>query len=228
METMKRGRPKELTDQCILDLRYTEQICARVLNGLRYGSEGESTPVRGSAQMIYAHGADGESLTLEMNGKKIIAESGQRISTETAQDLMNKLKLGLLTKFSNASSASAIDRKVFKVLSRPANNVRQVRKLLRKHLPYEVKTEVKSDSSETLAVHAAHSPILRALHERTEEFCQSKMDKRYPKARWSDEARIVYLSRVWAGLSLGLSASYSEKFLRDMAQPSRAFPDVPA
>lgn len=211
VEKAKRGRPIKLTDQLRSDLVFTEGVCATFLRSLRDGSEGIESSVYGSAQMIHTHGADGESITLDFHGNRIIAESGRRISAATGQAKLDEHRRGLVTRFFEAVWSTPSDRRIFEILTRPANNVQQVRKVLRKYLPYEVKTEV------TIDVHHATSPILKALHERTDEFCRSKVDARYPKAKWSDDERIQYLSRVWAGLSLGLSASYSEKILRELA-----------
>lgn len=71
-----------------------------------------------------------------------------------------------------------------------------------------------------------HNPCPRALYEYAEEFCQAKLDPRYP-ARDSrpsgDDRRIQYLARVMAGLSLPkpISPSYAVELLRKMKQPQR-------
>jgi hypothetical protein len=68
------------------------------------------------------------------------------------------------------------------------------------------------------------SPYPRELHRRAEEFCKSKLDRRYPardKRPSGDYRRIEYLARVMAGLSLSkpISPSYSVEVLRKLKHP---------
>lgn len=62
-------------------------------------------------------------------------------------------------------------------------------------------------------------PHIRVLHQQAEQFCQAKLDTRYPardKRESGDYRRIEYLARVMAGLSLGVSPSYGVERLRKM------------
>jgi len=63
------------------------------------------------------------------------------------------------------------------------------------------------------------SPLPRALYREAEEFCQAKLDPRYPARDtrpYGDYRRIEYLGRVMAGLSVPnpISPSYSVDVLR--------------
>lgn len=213
----------------IAELEFYEALWIAVFKGLRDGSPEEVAPSRaGSAMLIKATSKERESLSVWSTGKRRFRRS---VHKDLAEDVgWPDIVKGEEARFARYTSgeeqvarrypAVPSERPLWEALKR-ASTPAQVRRTCArsKHwLKWEYEQEFTDESGKVVGSHPATSPILKALYDHAEEFCESKLDPRYPKADYSDDKRIEYLARVMAGLSLPkpVSPSYADKILREL------------
>jgi len=220
-----RGRKLLVGQDELQVLQHYEFLWTMVFRGLRDGSAAEEEDVatnRFPAMLIKSNGRDRESLTTVLPGK---GRHGVSALKDVAKDqifrdkVQNKEKefeefTGLTSERTMRVRYPAIphERPLWEALKR-ARNAAQVRRVVSRS-KYWLKWEWKQRIGD--GEYHSVSGILKTLYDYAEEFCNAKLDPRYPTQ--SDDKRIEYLARVMAGLSLPkrIKPSYADRILREV------------
>jgi hypothetical protein len=226
-----RGRPKLSSEEKLL--RY-EAHWVETFRALRDGvpeiegkirsTSGTLMKVSGQEKLLILNEQDRETLSIMLPGQ-VLRTVRQSKFTSTPEDIQNwrnqvqmeeeKFKRVTLGHEIITTKISAIpaERELWEALKR-ARTAPQVRRICsRSKIWLKPRWEFPDGS------HIEWWPYRRALYKYAEEFCQAKLDTRYPgrDARESgDYRRIEYFARAMAGLSLGFAASTAIERLRKM------------
>jgi hypothetical protein len=244
-ENRPRGRPSYLNED---ELLQWEGVWVELFCNLRDGTQETQVQRRGTSGMLIKASHDQEKMYVSSEGET--REQGGRESIYTMipgekPKIMRQPKIiesaDEMQKWQNKAQrvddnfqrivmgddprtetipARPAERHIWEALKR-ARTAAQVRRTYgRSKIWLKSRTEYPSGGFFDWSWH----PYPRELYRRAEEFCNAKLDCRYPardERPSGDYRRIEYLARVMAGLSLSkpISPSYSVEVLRRIKHP---------